>query len=69
LLGPIGEVKESPKYHILGFMNNHRGQWEKYLRTRPKIHPLLSSLVHSFVISSPNMGTLHIGDEIGIGVK
>jgi hypothetical protein len=26
LLEPIGEVKESPKSHILGFMNNHRGQ-------------------------------------------
>ncbi len=32
LLGPIGEVKESPKSHILGFMNyagNLRRQWEK----------------------------------------
>jgi hypothetical protein len=26
LLGPIGEVEESPKYQILGFMNNHRRQ-------------------------------------------
>ncbi len=37
LLGPIGEVKKSPKYHILGFMNNYKMQREKYLRTRPKI--------------------------------
>jgi len=26
LLGAIEEVKESPKSHTLGFMNNHRGQ-------------------------------------------